>query len=405
MGGVVFLGWAALYRTIMLGGSVNLTQWDFFYYYFPSRLVLNGMGGQLYNVHALHQMQVVSAAPYAPPRGTLLPIYPQFFIAALAPFGLMSYRVAYFVWLALNCVLLAASLYALERYARLRRKGIVVFRVAAFLSFPVLVATVQGQASLLLLALFTVFFLALRADRQVVAGIALGITLIKPQYAPEIVLALILYRKWHAIAAFAVSALVLFTAPIPLFGFNVTFKFLHVVMSSTRDGGSTGAFSPYYNHGFAAFTQLLLPKPAASWIALILGVCTVLLLVQALMRPVSLDFGLALALLVGMLVSPHELIHDLSLLIIPIAVALTHRLEGPDHLGLLIFLGYLAVPVGFVLAVPYNIIPEAHPHIQLSLLAMCALGVWLLRASSISSSARGQTAEGPSGALAAGGPA
>jgi hypothetical protein len=94
-----------------------------------------------------------------------------------------------------------------------------------------------------------------------------------------------------------------------------------------------------------------------------------LLLIVGTRRARTIDLPFGLATLVALLISPHVLIHDLTLLLVPVAISLHHRQTGLRHLTALLVGSYLALTVGFALPL---VVP-----IQLAVLAMVGLGLWL----------------------------
>jgi alpha-1,2-mannosyltransferase len=133
--------------------------------------------------------------------------YPPCFLLLLAPFGLLSYPVAAFDW-----VLLGFAAYC----AALRRWAPAMPWLA--LSFPpLLVNVITGQAGLLVAALF-VGGMILLPRRPLVAGILLGLLVVKPQLGLLVPLALAAGREWRAIAGAAASSLALIVSSILVFG-------------------------------------------------------------------------------------------------------------------------------------------------------------------------------------------
>jgi hypothetical protein len=356
----------------LLHMGMTMKGWDFFYYYSASRMVADGHGALIYNLHALGHAESVLARPYRVPHGVLPNVSPPAFAVALAPLAMLPYNLAYLLWLIANCLLLAVAMCFLERYSGLKGRSALWFRLAALCSLPALIAIFQGQTSILNLALLVASLAAFSQGRDGLAGALLALAFIKPQYAPAFLVVLIAQRRWTALAALALTTAGLLIAPIPFLGPSIDLAYGHTLLQATTWGQEIGGFGPIWNRGFPGFARLLLPHPIDTLTSLVFGVCALALLAWAAFRTRRVEIAFALAVVVSLLVSPHVLIHDLTLLLVPVAVALRFGAEGPPRLTSVLLASYLAITGGFALVF---VAP-----LQLSAPAMAALGVWLYRA-------------------------
>lgn len=368
-GAALAFGLLACFAALLWTGAVNLKGWDFFYYYAPSRLIVEGHGALIYNTAALGHLERAMTYPFRVPNGVVPNVYPPYFALLLAPLAALPYNVAYVVWLCLNCFLLAAGTFVFEPLARLGPRRALYVRFAFFCSLPVVVALLQGQTSCLTLALLALVYLALRSERDTLASGALAIAMIKPQYVLPFLLLLLIQRRWRALASFAVASLLLLALPAAILGLSVDAQYLDTLRHAAGWGSNMGGFAPVWNRSFAGFAQLLLPQPASTVVTGVLDLAALALFIRALLRGARLDLAFGLALVVALLVSQHVLIHDLTLLIIPVAIALEYRAVGPRHLVLLLVAVYVLVTVGFGLAL--------FTPVQSATVGMTALGVWL----------------------------
>jgi alpha-1,2-mannosyltransferase len=342
---------------------------DFFYYFCVSKLVALGHGGQIYDSRVLGALERHLASPLRVPGGLIPNVYPPFFAAALAPLAELPYSPAYDVWLLINCIALGLSLLYLERYAQLSRTGVIVFRIAALASLPVIVALLLGQVSLLMLALLCITFEALRTDRDRVAGVALGLTLIKPQYALAFLLVLVIGRRYQALLAFIATAVVLFLAPIVVLGWSTDVSYVRTLAHALGWGSSVGGFAPQVNRSFEGFARLLFPAAIATPLSILLDLIALGVLALAALRSRSLELLFALAVVVALLASQHVLIHDLTLLLIPAAIAWKFRAMAPKGTLILGAALYLSIYIGFSTSLTHRV--------QVPTVAMTAFGAWL----------------------------
>ena len=174
---------------------------DFRQLYTAGYLVRSGRGHQLYDYDTQFRFQneLVSKAEIALPF-----IRPAYQALLFAPFSFLTYRSAYFAFLAVNLALLWAS------FRLLRPKMNRIARVypwlpaAMFLGFlPIAAALIQGQDSILLVTLLAVALVALDHKRELTAGILLGLGLFKFQIVIPIALLFLAWRRWRFFSGFA----------------------------------------------------------------------------------------------------------------------------------------------------------------------------------------------------------
>src|SRR5438552_15643776 len=169
-----------------------------------------------YMVRTRHRTQLYDYAAQTYFQNTLvsnderaLPfIRPAYQALMFVPFSLLPYRTAYLGFLLLNVLLLALAFLILQ--PRLRRLSRVWpgLPPAMFLGFyPVSLALMQGQDSILLLALLAGALVSLEQDRESAAGALIGIGLFKFQIVTPIVLLFLLWWRWRFARGFAASAM------------------------------------------------------------------------------------------------------------------------------------------------------------------------------------------------------
>jgi hypothetical protein len=115
----------------------------------------------------------------------------------------------------------------------------------------------------------------------------------------------------------------------------------------------------------------VLPTSAAGPVTLAADVAALALLCVQTLRWRSLEVSLGLAAVTALLISPHVLIHDLTLVLIPIAV--TIRFFRSLGTALVLVVVYVGIVAGFALT--------SASHVQLVTLPILLLVVWMLLAS------------------------
>lgn len=365
--GIILL-WAVF--LVVETGAATTAGTDYFYYLAVTKLAALGHGAQIYNLGVLGGLERSLAYPLRIPHGALPNVYPPFFALTLMPLAVLPYSAGYLTWLAVNSACLAWALWRLEALLGLTGRARVALRVAATAFLPVVVALLQGQVSMVLLAAFTGCFLALRTGHDRRAGALLGLTLIKPQFALPFLLLLLIHRRRRALLSFAATAAGLSLLPVPFLGLQPLVAYARTLIQATSWGANMGGFQPPVNRSFAGFTGVLLPHGPATAIALLLDLAALAVLVWVAWRTPELEIPFALAVVVSLLASQHVLIHDLSLLILAAAGAWRVRATGPRHLGMVLVAAYLAVVIGFPLAQVLRI--------QVPTLGMITVGAWLV---------------------------
>jgi len=129
---------------------------------------------------------------------------------------------------------------------------------------------------------------------------------------------------------------------------------------------------PVTVQNLAGFFQLLCTAPFATVLQWAFSAAALAAVAVIAHRRRLVDLPFAGATVTALLVNPHVLVHDLSLLLIPAAIAIRHARAQGLTLWLLLTAGYVMALAGIPLS---HWIP-----IQLSVLVMAALLLWLLQA-------------------------
>lgn len=357
------------------GAEASIKISDFMSYFAALRLIVHGHGNEIYNFDAIRHVQASLMRPLRMPPGfQAYYLYPPYFAILVAPLGYLSFSAAYLIWLGLNCLLLVATLLALESYARLNHRASLVYRFAAVCFLPVFAAFLQGQVSILLLGLFSFALFLARAEMDVPAGVALAFALIKPVYVAPVLLVFLLRRRWLVLGGFVIAAAVLILAPVPILGTSINTQYLHtldVAAGWTSDTRLIG-YGAQGNQSIKDMADLLLPSRASLLLDGVLSAALLLVLARVAYLRDNLDCAFGLAVVAGLLISPHVFIYDLALVWLPLSIALHHRSVPGRYAAGLAALIYVFIFAGYRLAF-------SEP-IHLSVVALGLLGLWLVAA-------------------------
>ena len=154
---------------------------DYPAFYAAGNIIAKGDWDKLYNSEYQAKLQ----SDFFPGQShVFLPFaYPPFVAAAYYPFSLVNYRLSY----TLNTIFMFAavflSIWLLSPIHHLIRENYVFFAAVALSFYPMFRAVLNGQNTALTFLLITLTWRASLAKRDVLAGIALGLLLFKPQFA------------------------------------------------------------------------------------------------------------------------------------------------------------------------------------------------------------------------------
>lgn len=304
---------------------------DFRHLYAAGNMVRSGHGPDLYNYEFEEHLQSSIVSP-----GRALPFNHLAYEALLyAPFSVLSYSTAYFVFGGLNILLLFAAqrlfrpyLIPLEALGKFLPEAIFV----CFL--PISVAIILGQDSIVLLILAVLAFKALDKGHDGWSGFLLSLGLFKFQLILPIVLLFLLWSRWRFVFGAALGGFAVLCVSTWVTGFSGM-----RALATTMVEMSIGLSSPAQRLKFGTFPAAMpnlrgfidtvgSPHFSSNTIQAAILICTVLvILVASRMRP-----SLPLAMLVAVLVSYHGLIHDSALLALPLGVLLVQSVSEKDLL-------------------------------------------------------------------------
>jgi len=230
-----------------------------------------------------------------------------------------------------------------------------------------------GQNSAIALLCFTVVFPALDSRKPWMAGLALGLLVYKPSLLLGPVLVLLLAMEWTILAGAAMSAAAELSIGWVYFGGTIFENYIQQIL---RIGHLMPLLEPrpYQMHSLRGFWGLLVLWGS---VASLLYGASVIAVVVATARiwksDRSLEVRYAAMLFAAVLVSPHLTVYDLTVLA-PAFLLLAdwmirnQSVQRSGQLGTLLY---------FVFVLPLAGRLAAWTHVQLSVIAMCAVIGWL----------------------------
>lgn len=357
----------------LFGLEKELTDYDAFH--IAGTLAAQGRVADAYDAQTMRQVQadVSSTSSFMPwtypPPFTLfvealarLPIGWSFALFALASFGL---------------------------YAAVLR------RIAGAWLLPVLIALMPivmlnlrtGQNGFLVAGLIGAFLLAWR-DNKAIAGLPLGLLVIKPHLAVGVGLMALLGRRWDVVAIAAGVVVAACGLATLAFGFTVWSDFLGAV----REAGEflAAGYYPMYRMSSVYATLLTLGLPSAAALAghAAVALVAVGLLAWTALARIAYHHRAALVCVLSLFVSPYNYDYDLAILGVALAFVLpdlANRISGAA-LGGLLALAWATGSYGIIVnafqpdRVPSDRLSEAGglAGVCLLLVPLCAICTWLL---------------------------
>jgi len=343
-----FLFWTIYWFSFVRG---NLRGPDFFNFYAAAKLYVTNGGAAVYDVAMQRQVEL-QITGQDPSRFIVLPYFhPPYYTLLIAPLAFLDYRHAYYVMAAFN-VLLVAALIAILVSTSLRVHGrgwlVASAMIAGF--FPLFVTVLQGQSDLVVLVPLAGAYAAWGRGRYGLAGALSALALAKPQLLLLIPVLFITRRAWRALAAFAGVLAGLGLLSVATFGIGAVLAYLGAVGTWAITGRLPNTHELVYTDpAVYSLRNILEAVPGGGkFVAFVILVLLLALVALSLSwRPDKprLDFALAIA--ASLVLSPHQNVHDLALLVIPgfalADLALDGQLRWPHVAVAVLFFAYAAI--------------------------------------------------------------
>ncbi|MHB8613464.1 MAG: glycosyltransferase 87 family protein [Candidatus Dormibacteraceae bacterium] len=342
------LVWAYFWISLVRG---NLQGPDFVSFYSAARLYVLKGGSTVYDLAFQKQFEL-QIIPQSPDRFIVLPYFhPPYYTLLIAPLAALSYRQAYYAMAAFNVLLAVAMIIVLARNS-VSIHGRAAIVAAALIAgfFPLFVTVLQGQSDLVVVLPLAAAYTAWAKGRHGWAGIFSALALAKPQLLLLIPVLFVARRAWRALAGFAGVVAALGFVSVIGFGVSAVLSYLGLV-GAWAIGGKlpTNGQLVYTDTAAYSLRNILEAVPGVGkYIAFIVLVLLLVLAALSLSwRPDKprLDFALAVA--ASLVLSPHQNVHDLALMVIPgfalADLALAGQLRSPRTAGVVVAVAYAAI--------------------------------------------------------------
>jgi hypothetical protein len=278
---------------------------------------------------------------------------PPFVAGLMQPLTLLPYGVAQAVWFVASALVVALSIALLwPDLRKLRGRWALTFALAAIASYPVYMSLLYGQLSPLVLLAWVLSYRLGVKGHPVASGLALSLSLIKPQLAVVPLLYLIVTGRWRTLAGFAGGATALACLSVALAGPYVAFVGYPAFLLESLRWHQEFGVNRIDMFGWHAFIMRSLPGSDAAVDTLLAAALSAATLVAAAIvwrRQPRLEDIWAPVLAIGaaaILVSPHVHTHDLLILMLPAALLAAHRRDAVSVAAAALLL--FAVPMAMI---------------------------------------------------------
>ena len=287
---------------------------DFVHFYTLGHLARSQRTDIIYDMRALHDEQV-SLVPESAPE--IYPsVYPPQAAALFAPFSRWSYKTALLAWSLVTIVLYALIVWSAWRRvcAQLPDRGLMLAAAAGFMPFWNLV--LNGQMSIVILFAFWLGWLALERNRSFLAGAAFGLLALKPQFGIPLAAIVLACGEWRILVGALTSVIAQSAVVWLMLGSSVFYDFAASIPSTATYAEVLEA-KPFNSHSLRAVTRLL-PNAIGTplWLALSALVLWYTVRVWKSDAPVRVRVGIVI--LASLLVNPHVIVYDVTLLALPL---------------------------------------------------------------------------------------
>lgn len=373
-GGALWLAWLA---SLLLGpGQFDLAGQvigaDYIQFYAAGLTLREGQSGRLYDFAYQSRLEQAIAGPGLTSFHAF--ITPPFLAWLFVPFSWLPYSWSFALWSAFSLGALWLSL----RWLGWPRPGRGFLWALTW--FPVFAAVSFGQNSLLSLALLALVYALWQRSRPLAAGLALSLLLYKPQLTLGVLMLWLLEGRlaWRALLGFGLGGGLLAGLSFLLLP-EASQAYLVFARQVLPGMIAQEQFPLWHAHSLRAFWLLLLPGQLTLAEALGLlfsaaGVLAFLPLWRQRRGQGSLTFAAAIGLTAW--ITPHLMIYDWAILLIPAALLWQHlpRLR-PQWKALYALLWLAALLSGPLAFVQRSFLPFAL-QISLPALALALFSAW-----------------------------
>jgi hypothetical protein len=309
-----------LFLVTLIGGTGNrsvvgpIKGADFTYFYTSGFAARTHQAAALYDFDALHRLQV-SVVPESDVE-LYVPAYPPQAALLFAPLTVFSYRTALILWtvvtIALFAVIVRSAWYPVA--GTLPDRIFVIAAAAAFPPFWSLVG--HGQSTIVILLAFWLGWLALERRRPLLAGMAFGLLLLKPQFAIVLSFIALACGEWAMIAGAVISVALQIGSAALFLGWPVLKAYAALIPVLFKNAALLEP-KPFQMHSVSAWTHLL-PTAIGTLVWGLASAVIIFYTAQVWKSSAPIRVRLGVLIFASALVNPHLTIYDATVLALPL---------------------------------------------------------------------------------------
>jgi hypothetical protein len=351
---------------------------DFLQEWIGGYLVASGNADRLYDADYTKQLQHDPAIiGYRWSERRYLPmVYPPYYYAGVRPLATLSSVAATLVWAGLMVAALGFALVVCRRLAGWNAAALGWVAVLALVFPPLVENLITSQKATVLLLLFAATYALLRAGSPFFAGVAFGLVAFKPQLAAPIAVMMLCKRQWRFVLGGATTGVVLLLVSLA--------TSWQACEDYVRFALGTGSYlqSPGYDlakaHNWRGFFTLLADGQASAWeisLATLVACFATLFFAWRLFAgpfdAASDRFPRQFAglMIATVLVSPHLLTYDLTILLLPVLLLATGSASRPRAAAVIYAACAVSTPLVGILGLQVSVLVLAGAQAHLALAA------------------------------------
>jgi Glycosyltransferase family 87 len=251
--------------------------------------------------------------------------HPPYELLVWLPLSPLGFHAAFWIWRLVSCLLLMLASCLLAKVLA-PRFGCGALFIIALAFFPVPYCLWMGQDSVLMLAIFCGCTWFLMNGRDFGAGLILGLGCFKLELVLPIAAVYFLWRRWRLLFGFLCSAVTVSGVSLAMVGYSGIFQLAHLlIQGQTAKGMAVHPVMMPNIRGLLALLPFLSPNMQSA-VAVSVSAGLLMVVAVALRKDQPPERLFALLVCFSTLVSFHLNLHDLTLLVLPIAMVLRSRL-------------------------------------------------------------------------------
>jgi hypothetical protein len=348
---------------------------DYIQFYAAGLTIFNGQDAKLYDFAYQSQLEQSIAGPGLTSFHAF--ITPPFFALPFAILSRLSYPLSFIAWSLIGLLGLWLSI----RWLGYPRPWSPFFWSLTF--FPIFAAISFGQNSLVSLTILCLVYWFWKRDKMLLAGLAGSLVLFKPQLALGILILWLFdwHRSWRAILGIGLGGICLSTLSL-IWMPDASLAYLNFMLTELPALNTQAGYPLWHLHTVNGFWLLLFP--GQSWLANLTLLLTFLIggfYFYRLCRQFQAHRAVLYAFAIGLtlLVTPHAMIYDWSLLLIPALLLWAHQPAHRPHWqasfaiiwiisllsGVLVYLQLKILPIAIQISVPIYLFILADSYLTL----------------------------------------